>query len=291
MVLGGAITLAACTGSGYEAVSDPDANAPAAAVTAAPRVSGVLFVERTLGGATEDVQVGARFQRVVGLADDALPDLVGTPVIPRVGACVERTSPSATTDATAASAEVRLLDVGPVDVRAGDLPVRLLPRRFPDLWNVVSGVLYGVAPVALPQGAWRFTAQGDARSGVGAFDVEGQAPDDLMGVRVGEVPLPLPSNSAAVLPRHGALNVRWNRGYTDDKIAVVFEGAGTMVCGARDEGWLDIDAATMDRVADLLRNGGTLSVHRLRARPFTATGLDGASLVFDLAVRSHVQVE
>ena len=92
----------ACSGAGYE--SAPGSDGPT-------RVSGVLFVERTQGAASAGVQIGARFVRFVGVAEDALPDLVGTPAMPRVGACVAR----GTTAGEALDplrSEVRLLEIG-----------------------------------------------------------------------------------------------------------------------------------------------------------------------------------
>ncbi len=281
--LGAVIALVACTGGGYDA-TDPATTG----TTVAPHAMAVLFVQRTEGGVTQDVQVGARFVRVAGIADDALPDLVGMPWAPSTGSCVERSLPAATGDAS--RAEVRLLDVGPVDVHAGEVSLRLYPRRFPDLWNVVSGVLYGVEEGTMPQGRWRFTGVGDPTVGVGGFDVEASAPDDLTGVRLGDVPLPSPPGTAVIL-HHGALPVRWNRGYTEDKVAVVFEGSSTLVCGARDEGWLDVDAPTMDRVAEILRAGGNVSVHRQRSSAFSISGVDTGTMVFDLAARSLARVE
>lgn len=274
------MTAAACTGSGYEPQAEGDAPA---------RATGMLFVERVEGGGAPGVQVGARFLRMVGVSDEALPDLVGTPAIPPVGSCLERgTAGDAAPDPL--RAEVRLLDVGTIRVQAEGAQLSMAPRRFPDLWNVVSGVLYG-AESDLPLGTWRFTAQGAQNLGIGAFDVSAQAPESLSQVRVGEFSLPMPSGGAMVVARRGTLPIRWLRASGDDRIAVVFEGNGMMACGARDEGALDLDGAMADRAREILGMGGTLSVHRMRSRPFTTQGLDAATLVFDLSVRARARVE
>lgn len=292
-ILGAVISLAACTGGGYDA---GDVREDTAHTASAPRVSAVLFVERSVGGVTSDVQVGARFQRVVGLSDESLTDLVGTPSMPRLDACVTQNSRAAEAASEGGRAEVRLLDVGGIDVRtAGPDALRLSPRRFPDLWNVVSGVLYG-AEGPLQLGRWRFTVDGSpvgesaADAGIGRFEVEGESPDELGSVRLGEAVLPaLPGSSMAL--HRGPLAVRWTRGKSEDRVSVVFDGDGTIVCGAHDDGAFDVDAATMDRVAEVLRNGGTVSVHRLRARAFTAVGIDSGALMFDLSVRARARVE
>jgi hypothetical protein len=281
IVCGAFLTAAACTGSGYEPVAETEGT---------PRVSGALFVEHAQGATTTPgVQVGARFVRVVGIADETLPDLVGTPSVPRVGACVEH---GATTNAgvDATHAEVRLLDVGSIDVRAGDRSLRMVPRRFPDLWNVVSGVLYGVE-ADMPLGTWRFSVEGSPQSNVGGFEVSAQFPEALTGVRVGDTAFPLDGTLVASFPKHTTLPVRWNRTTTDDRIAIVFEGDGSIICGSRDEGAFDIDPATVDRAREILRHGGTVSVHRMRTRPFATQGLDSAALVFDLSVRGRAKIE
>lgn len=275
-------SAAACTGAGYEPQSEGDST---------PRVTGVLFIERTEGGTGADVQVGARFLRIVGVSDAVLPDLVGTPTLPRVGSCVARGGGAPAVGVSdPLRAEVRLLDVGDVDVQAGGMSLQMHPRRFPDLWNVVSGSLYGVEG-PMPMGTWRFTARGSAESGVGAFEVSEEAPETMMAVRVGDVALPLGAGLVPSLALGHGLPVRWQRGHGDDRVAIVFEGNGSMVCGANDTGAFDLDASGVERVREVLRNGGTVSVHRMRSRPFVAQGLDAATLVFDLAVRARVKAE
>lgn len=279
-ILGAMISAAACTGAGYENL--PDGDAPA-------RVSGMLFIERSQGGTSTGVQVGARFVRFVGVADEALPDLVGMPAVPRMGACVSR-------GVTAAEAldplrsEVRLLDVGPIEVHVGARSVQLQPRRFPDLWNVVSGTLYG-AEADLPAGEWRFAAGGASAAGVGGFEVAGQAPEIPMGVHVGATALPLGALQTLPIRAAGAIQVRWEAARGDDRIAIRFEGDGSLVCGASDVGAFELDAASSERAREVLRAGGTVSIHRVRAVPFSARGLDAATLVFDHSVRARARVE
>ncbi|MBL8604515.1 MAG: hypothetical protein JNK72_21490 [Myxococcales bacterium] len=293
MLVAVAAVTAACTGGGYDP-SAPDGGEDVGQAAASARVSGVLFVEQGEGGREgAAVGVGARFVRVSGLRDEALPDLVGTPMwpLPRVapGAAVRCVERGVDARAVERGAEVRLLDVGPIDLVAGERALRMNPRRFPDLWNVVSGVLYGVDS-ALPMGVWRFTSPGNPAVGVGAFDVSGASPEPLAAVTLNDLPLQGGAEATVQLPRRGGLALRWQRSpraEEGDLVTVAFEGAGQMVCAARDEGALDLDAATLDRARELLREGGAVSVHRLRARPFVAPGVDTATLVFDLALRAR----
>ena len=272
------LTAAACTGTAYE--GSVDAEGPA-------RTEALLLVERGQSPELGAVQVGARFFSVSGFSDDALPELVGTPRLPRENVCEERALPGHVT-----GGEVRLLDVGVVDVRAGAQEARLAPRRFPDLWNVVSGVLYGTEG-PFPAGAWRFSAPGSASSGFGGFEVSAVSPEPIRDVVVNERPMPLGNGAALTLPRSGALSLRWMRG-TDpsDRVAVVFEGATTSIeCGARDEGALDVDGAWSERIREIARGDAQVSVRRVRVKPFTVPGADRARLVFDIGTRAALRVE
>jgi hypothetical protein len=177
-------------------------------------------------------------------------------------------------------------------VRAGDRTVRLEPRRFPDLWNVISGVIYA-GDDELPSSEWHFSAPGNAASRVGAFDVDVRAPDELAQVTLADQPLA--PGATVTLPRR-AFGVRWSAGEAGDLVVVAFEPAGdersaTIACTARDEGALEVDAAWADRVADLARAGATVSVHRVRTRPFALPPLESAQVVFDLSLRARAAAE
>lgn len=278
------IGVAACAGL---PAGDPGAASTAStgAVQAdTVRSAAVLFVERRPALS----HVGARFVQYTGVPSDALPDLLGIPVVPAQNAqgCVARADASL----EGSRAEVRLLDVGSLEVRAGDRALHLEPRRFPDLWNVVSGVIYSTDG-DLPANTWRFSAAGAQVGRVPAFEVEARSPDELSSVQLAEQSLT--EGATAVLPRRG-FSVRWARGDRDDAISVVFEQAGAegtsrVVCTARDEGSLEVDGVWADRVGDMAARGGaTITVHRLRARPFVLTGVDQAQVVFDLVLRARL---
>lgn len=272
------LAAAACTGTAYD--GSVDAEGPA-------RTEALLLVEDGHAPELGAVQVGARFFSVVGFSDDALPELVGTPRLPRENACEERALPG-----HVSGGEVRLLDVGAVDVRVGPQETRMAPRRFPDLWNVVSGVLYGTEG-AFPAGVWRFSAPGSATSGFGAFEVSAVAPDAVREVTLNDRPTALGPGAVFALPRSGPLALRWSSHGSSpgDRVAIAFEGATTIVCGARDEGALDIDAAWMDRIRDIARGDAQVAVRRVRVRPFTVPGADRARLVFDIGTRAQLRVE
>jgi hypothetical protein len=251
----------------------------------------VLFVEREETDAAARAHVGAQFIEFTGIPADALPDLLGSPRVldPAVG-CFARDGNTGV-ETTSNRAEARLLDVGPIDVRAGDRLLRLEPRQFPDMWNVVSGVIYATDE-DLPGDTWRFTAAGNELAHLDGFDVELRAPETLSHVTFADQEL-TPGGSVT-LGRH-AFAVRWARGDLNDVVTVTFQGnsqsAASVTCVARDEGVIEIDQGWADRVMDLVSESGSVSVHRVRSRAFSAGQLDNAQLVFDVSLRGTLHAE
>lgn len=268
-----------CTGAGPDATLDAEVSS---------RSEGIVFVERVNDGGEGGprVHVGGRFFRSQGVRADSLPELVGAPPRAAGAGCTERGAMSEGIDST--QAEVQLLDVGAIDARAEALVARMAPHRLPDLWNVVSGVVYGLDG-ELPAGAWQFTGAGDPNTLRGAFEVSGTPPEPMVDLRFGDDALPVPGGRAVSLSRRGGISMRWARGAAGDRVAVVFEGAGTLSCSARDDGAFDLEPQHVDRVRELLRQGGTISVHRLRVIPFAMSGVDRASLVLDQVVRVRTE--
>ncbi len=278
-----ALSLAACANApGLEA---PDA--------VASQRAAVLFVERQQSDApSASAHVGARFVQYTGIDTAALPDLIGFPrTTDGQTGCAVRSENGV--DAASGHAEARLLDVGAIDVRAGERSLHLEPRRFPDLWDVVSGVIYGTDSDWRP-GTWHFTARGNAQSRVAAFELDARAPDDLTNVVVADQPL-VAGATIAVSAR--AFGVRWSRGDTNDSVRVVFEsvtstaGTSSISCTARDDGALDVDATWADRIADALRDGGRITAHRVRVHAITLPSMDAARVVFDLSLGATARVE
>jgi hypothetical protein len=248
----------------------------------------MLFVER---GASEETtaRVGARFVQYAGLEPGALPGLVDMPAVPdAVPGC--RVHTERAVDVTGGRAEVRLADVGSIEVRADDRVLQLEPRRWPEQFNV-SGMSYD-AEGDLPAGAWHFRVTGSTELRLPPFDVEARAPEDLAGVTVADQAFV--AGAAVVVPRR-AFAVRWTRGERDDDVVLTIDGgvtaSGTLVCTARDEGAMELDASWAERAADLARGGATVVVHRVRSRAFSAPPYDTAHVVFDWWLRGRARAE
>jgi hypothetical protein len=261
-------------------------------VAEAQHSSAVLFVERQNVDAVGLAHIGARFVQYSGLPSTALPDLLGTPHVPGnfVG-CTERQLPDLDTEGT--RAEARLLDVGSIDVQAGDRSLRLEPRRFPDLWNVVSGVIYATDE-NLSADEWHFTSSGNAATHMAGFDVTVRAPDDLASVSISDQGFS--AGGSVTLPRH-AFQVRWSRGDANDAVLFAVESApgadtpASIECAGHDEGVIDVDATAADRIAYLARAGATVSLHRFRSNGFTGLQVENAQVLFDTSIRGSAQAE
>ncbi len=251
------------------------------------RTSALLVVERRATipstSSPHTAQVGARFVQFTGVARGALPELLGTPAIPEAVGCRQQ-EPRESDQSS--RAEVRLLDVGALEVRSGAHTLALEPRRLPDLFRVVSGVVYA-AEGDIEGSRWQFHTAGNSTARIPAFDVEAQAPEALSGLAVDEHAITA-DNAVVRLPR-GAFSLRWRRGDAADFVVAHFEGGATdhsvpVICSARDDaGALEIDAAWSDRITRTAALG-RLVVHRVRVRPFTIANVDNAAVVFDSAV-------
>jgi hypothetical protein len=259
-----------------------------------PRTSALLVVERSTSapalGAPSLAQVGARFVHFTGIAPSALPDLLGTPAIPEHMGCTQQ---ELREPAQSSRAEVRLLDVGALEVRSGVRTLALEPRRLPDLFRVVSGVVYA-AEGELDDPQWRFRGSGNGDARIPAFEVEAQAPEPLRGLSLDGQPMA--SSASLSLPRRGFV-LRWSRGESADFVVAHFEGgaavdrASPVVCTARDEaGALEVDASWSERIARAASEG-RLVVHRIRIRPFTLANVDRAAVVFDSSVSFRLSAE
>lgn len=279
------LLVGACAvGPQGELVTDPALNTQ--------RTSALLVVERSsASGSPRNAQVGARFVQFTGVAPSALPELLGTPSIPNGVGCTEQSARSAE---PGARAEVRLLDVGPLEVRSDGESLALEPRRLPDLFRVVSGVVYA-AEGDLSGSRWQFRAAGNGTARIPAFEVEAQAPESLTGLSMASQPIT--ATSIARLPRT-PFSLRWTRGEASDYVVARFESSpdatqagdtdldrpSAIVCVARDDaGALDLDGTWADRVARTA-SAGRLVIHRVRVRPFALSGVDDAAVVFDSSV-------
>ncbi len=283
--LGLLFVLGGCAVDGVvDASSDPSSGLQ--------RSAALLFVERVsvAGAPNATAQVGARFVRSAGVAPSALPGLLGIPSAPEGLGC---SIPSAPALDGASRPEVRLLDVGSLEVRVDGRALALEPRRLPDLFRVMSGVVYA-GEAELSGERWQFRADGNGASRIPAFELDARAPAPLSELSLADQP---PSPSSSWRLARGAFSVRWSRGEPGDFVLARFEGPSdrdpveAITCSARDEtGVLELDAAWSERVARVAR-GGRLSIHRLRSRAFSLSGFEQAAVVFDASLSVRIAAD
>lgn len=273
----------------------PEAGPDARGSFAVLQVERVRFDGALPGERFAHFEIGGRVARFSGLDREDAAALIGfgeisdpeeidacglpVPVLPGeelVGSVLERS-------------EIELVDVGTIDVRAGDRSLSLEPQSFPGLLNLLQGAIYGSSEgegIAWEPGAeWSFAARG--ASGIGPFEAITEAPDELVVLRVG-------GDDPTVVPpfveRAADLPVRWEPGAESRedvvRIELVWTQLGTAMrlsCAAADDGGFVVPASALRQLPDpALVASPRLLVRRERRRTFGATGLDDGVVVVSL---------
>jgi len=185
------------------------------------------------------------------------------------------------------SSEIELVDVGVIDVRAGDRAIVLEPQSFPGLMSLLQGAIYGTTDgqgLAWEQGVdWTFASRG--ASGIGSFEVAVDAPEELSVLRIGA------DDPAVVRPlveRALDLPIVWEAGRHDDvvRIEIGWTQFGTEMrlrCAATDDGSFVVPVSLLRQLPDpSMLTSARVVVQRERRRPFGAGGLDEGQLVMSL---------
>jgi len=309
--------------------------------TSAYRVDGVVAVERVRTVEGAQTSVGAKFMRHAGLPE-AAERLVGSRLIlPPNGVCAsiaeledldaETTGGgrAPTTTGPVLDGEVELIDVGDValvtdladifDASATIGPearepfvVRLAPRAFPDVGELVSGVFYSSPDLGAPLPApGRYAIEGTGAAATPPFELDAEAPEEPGDVLLDGAELV----AGATASRGSDLLVTWSfeprseprevlrDGATLDRVYVDVQAADGQVhrCAFEDDGAAIVPGAlvTAPSVA--------VAVHRLRESTLSlaagaearaagaeARDLDDAAgrvvIRFDLAVVGRVAV-
>jgi hypothetical protein len=232
-----------------------------------------VVLERVDADGQVRTNVSAKFVQLAE-GDRALAfKLVGVrPAIPAVGECPAQAGPM--------SAD--LVDAGDVtlSVRSGEgsQEIRLSPRAFPDVADLVSGVFYTSpdADMALPPAA-RYALVASGSAAVDSFSVEVDAPRSPIVTSVSDVVV------------GSDIHLSWEAGSTesgDASVYVDFRGATTHRCTFADKGEALLPREMLS-AAD--RGEATLTLHRLVERALPVESTDGsedvreATVLFDFA--------
>jgi len=166
-----------------------------------------------------------------------------------------------------AHGELELLDVGEIDVQAGEQSFLLHPRVFPAVAGAAHGVFYAADRQSPQPRAEQdeYVVSAPGHAGLGAFDVALPAPtavEDLVidGAAVGP-------GAGLDMTRGRALDVFWAA--IDPRDRVEFEwaaGGQVLTCVARDDGHFVVPAALLAALpAD---DAAQLTVRRVRLTRF-----------------------
>jgi hypothetical protein len=307
------------------------------------RVDGVVVVERLRAGDASQTTVSAKFMRHAATRAaasastgglEAAERLVGTRLmLPAAGECVnvahlEEVDAEEAARSTSFEGDVELIDVGDValvtDLAFGPAlgvsdasqpsrsVVRLAPRAFPDVGDLVSGVFYTSpdAGASLPAPA-HYAIESSGAAAVDRFVLSADAPAEPGDVHVAGAPLSPSATASSSKPlarRGGDLHLSWGRGpavaaqpgdRAGDRVYVDVQAEAGAVhrCTFDDTGEAILPGAIVDGTSI------AVAVHRLRevSMPMPADAMvdgdDGladeagrAVVRFDLAVVGRVDV-
>jgi hypothetical protein len=264
---------------------------------------GVVLVERSVAAdGTAQTNVSAKFMRLATPADPEIAERVvgSTLSLPPVGHC-RRTAVDDRNDlddrasALSSIGTIELIDVGDVSLRAGSNVMTLAARAFPDVGDVVWGMFYTSrdATSDLPSGA-SYTLEGSGSAHVDRFSIDADAPSapeevSVAGTALGDAPV----------IEDGAAIVRWragepaaSKGPADVVLVDVTGASGASIrCTFEDRGQGTVPAwVWSDRALGALPASASITIHRVRERPFVVSGLDTGAVRFDLSVAGRVTV-
>jgi hypothetical protein len=255
----------------------------------------VVSVERTATAGDPNRSVRAHasayFLRLQAGADPSLAArLVGAAnVLPAIGQCEAIGVLSDQAMPLATLGPVDLVDVGEVALEASTIRATFAARAFPDVADLVSGVVYTTRDLAadpLPDhGPYTFRIAGS--HAVQPMILQARAPGPAGDLSVAGHPL---RDAAVVLPR-GDLSVRWEPAAGTDQVyielASMEDGPLDRVrCSFANDGQAVIAASALPKAATQ-----TISIHLVRREGVAAPGLDGGWIRFDLATSGTLRFE
>jgi hypothetical protein len=260
--------------SSTQAILSVDRNAAAGDPSASARAHASAYFLRLQAGADPNLAA-----RLVGATD----------VLPAIGQCEavgvlnDQAMPLATLG------PVDLVDVGQVALEASTIRATFAARAFPDVADLVAGVVYTTRDLTadpLPdQGTYKFKIAGS--NAVPPMTLEALAPGPARELSVAGLPL---RGETLVLGR-GDLAVRWEPAASTDQVYI--ELASTedgpldrVRCSFANDGQATISASALPRAAMQ-----SISIHLVRREGIAAPGLDGGWIRFDLATSGTLRFE
>jgi hypothetical protein len=255
----------------------------------------LLSVERTASAAdptgSARTHASAYFLRMQAGADQGMAArLVGASVVlPPMGQCAAVEVLGDQGMPLASLGPVDLVDVGEVALEASEARATLAARAFPDVVDLVSGVVYTTRDLVanpLPlQGAYTFRISGSQV--VPPMELVGRAPGPIDDFAVGGVPL---HADAIALPRDN-VSITWRPQPGADLVYVELASAEDgplerVRCTFANSGVGQIAQAALPKAASQ-----TITVHVVHREPVAAAGIDSGEIRFDLATNGAVRFD
>jgi hypothetical protein len=283
---GCALALAFATGCSGTVVSGSDASTTT--------TQALLSVERSVeageGAGAPRTYASAHFLRLQAGADESIAArLVGADLsLPEVGQCEPMEALQNRAIPLASLGPVDLVDVGEVSLEADEVRATLAARAFPDVVDLVSGVVYTTRDqfaAPLPEGG-RYVFRVAGSGAIAPLTLAATAPGGLEQLRVDGLALDTVPLS---LPR-GDISISWQA--TGDDLVYVDLSSN--------------DDGSLERVRCTLPEGGmatiaasalphstsqTIWVHKVRREALTGPGLDGGEVRFDMATTGGLKFE
>jgi hypothetical protein len=270
-------------------------NVVSASDASATSTQALLSVERTttITDAPSSVRAhaSAYFLRLQAGADRTLAArLVGAAdVLPALGQC--QSAPMLTDQGMplASLGPVDLIDVGEVALEASTSRATLAARAFPDVVDLVSGVVYTTRDLvadSLPaEGAYTFRVSGSWA--LPPMALEGHAPGPIEHLYIGGYAL----RSEPLSLTREDLTVTWQPPAGADIVYVELASAEDgplerVRCTFPNDGRASIPAAALPKAASQ-----SISIHLIRHEDVVAPGLDRGEIRFDLATTGPLRFE
>jgi hypothetical protein len=184
---------------------------------------------------------------------------------------------------------VDLVDVGAVALEASNVRATFATRAFPDVADLVSGVVYTtrdlVADPLPDRGTYSFRIAGS--NTIPAATLEATAPGPAGDLFVAGVPL----RSDVLALRRGDLQIQWEPAAGTElvyvELASMEDGPLDRVrCTFANDGKGVIAMSALPRAATQ-----SISIHLVRREGIAAPGLDGGWIRFDLATSGALRFE
>ena len=252
---------------------------------------GSVSVERSeaLRGAVR-TRVSASFMRVSGAIDQRLAREIVVPTPTHqshegglaMDGCLLRADARERLPSSISGGAIELLDVGEIAVRSSEAEDHVLaPRAFPDVGDLVGGIIYTSRDDTGALSAGLYTIETAGSDDVDAFVVQARAPEPPHEVEIAGEALRPDFELTVGEP----LALSWRRGGSGDVIVVEIDGDGTTVsCRFEDDG-----VAVVPESFVLPEHEGAieLTVRRLRRVTVEPPGLDSAVIDFVFSVTAN----